>query len=371
MWDFSSYPRSNGIEEVREMKRFGFISAMILLMGLMVSSGDSKEVVIRDPGDVVKENIKGIRIGEPIRYKNLSIFPLIHLNPKDRTPYLTLDEAVKKGCLVIEEVEGGSVPKVKVKNTSKMKIFLMAGEILTGCKQDRVVGSDILIPEKTTLTIPVYCSEQGRWSQKTPQFKGGGTNAPAKIREGIYKGEGQGWIWSQIDRLQRMFCVVSPTERLQEVYESEEVKEISRPYIDNLEDLPQLKAEGVVGIVATIGERIICSDIFCNENLFAKLYPKLLRSYVVDAIDPCAPKGMIEKEDVKVFIQGLFDARYRGERNPGLGELVSIEGEGISGKALLYRDAILHLSLFEEEARPIQNEGSLLGPDIRRQMLRD
>jgi hypothetical protein len=341
-----------------------FLALIVLIVQILPIY--SKEVVIRDPKEVVLDNIKGIRIGEPIRYRGISIFPLIHPNPRDRTPYLTLDEAVKKGYLVIKEVEEGTVPKVRVKNKSNKKIFLMAGEIIVGCKQDRVVGSDILIPEKTTLTIPVYCSEQGRWSAKTSTFRARGTNAPTEIRRGIYKKEGQGWIWRKITELQSKLKVLSPTQRLQEVYESEEMKAKYKPYIENLKEF---KEKGVVGIVLTIGGKIVCADIFCNETLFAKLYPKLLRSYVVNAVTHCVPKERVKKEDVKTFIKGLFNATYTTEGNPGLGETLRIEGEGIFGKTLLYNDGLIHLSLFQEDLeRP---KGEFVRPEIRRQILRN
>ena len=71
---------------------------------------------------------------------------------------LTLDQALENELIEIKEIEDGQVPSVDIKNLSQRYIFIMGGEIITGCKQDRIVEKDVLLgPGKKDLAVPVFC----------------------------------------------------------------------------------------------------------------------------------------------------------------------------------------------------------------------
>jgi len=51
-----------------------------------------------------------VRVGDPVRYKSLSVFPLF-TESNGNVDYLLADEAIKEKLLTVEEVsESGSVP---------------------------------------------------------------------------------------------------------------------------------------------------------------------------------------------------------------------------------------------------------------------
>ncbi len=55
-------------------------------------------------------------------------------------------------------------------------MVLLAGEILLGGKQNRVMTEDILLPPLSApVDLQVYCVEQGRWSVSASG--GGGTTS--------------------------------------------------------------------------------------------------------------------------------------------------------------------------------------------------
>ena len=57
--------------------------------------------------------------------------------------YVTLDEALAAQWIEVTEfTETGQVPRIKIINRSEHMVFVMAGEQLVGCKQNRVVRSE-------------------------------------------------------------------------------------------------------------------------------------------------------------------------------------------------------------------------------------
>ncbi len=65
----------------------------------------------------------------------------------------------------------GEVNKLFVENVSNDTVYLMAGEVVKGGKQDRVLASDMVLPPNSDkVELPVFCVEHGRWSYKSDAF---------------------------------------------------------------------------------------------------------------------------------------------------------------------------------------------------------
>src|SRR5271156_6069573 len=101
-----------------------------------------------------------------IQRGNLAIFPVISGRSFDTSQLMTLDEGVRSGQVTITEtgVERGlvrpgqpfpvrrqsaEVNRLVLSNNSNRPLLLLAGEIVTGGKQDRVIGSDRIVPANT------------------------------------------------------------------------------------------------------------------------------------------------------------------------------------------------------------------------------
>jgi hypothetical protein len=82
---------------------------------------------------LISDTVSGTRLGDPITFRNMTVFPLFG---QGITPdYLTLDEALaQKRAKVTEVSEGGSVPELRFVNEGDMPVFLMDGEELIGAK---------------------------------------------------------------------------------------------------------------------------------------------------------------------------------------------------------------------------------------------
>ena len=75
-------------------------------------------------------------------------------------------------------------------NNSKRPLILLAGEIVTGGKQDRVIGKDRIIPaESDPIDLGVFCVEPGRWTGSSAKFdaKNGAMAQPAVRAKAMQK----------------------------------------------------------------------------------------------------------------------------------------------------------------------------------------
>ncbi len=78
---------------------------------------------------------------------------------------LTLQEALAKGN--VQVVETGRVNELQIENTGGEQVFIQAGDIVKGGKQDRVLTVSLLLPAKSgRVPIASFCVEQGRWSAR-------------------------------------------------------------------------------------------------------------------------------------------------------------------------------------------------------------
>src|SRR5262249_40866724 len=115
---------------------------------------------------------RALRIGGSSQHGGLTVFWLTNVVPASTLPVETLEEARASDALTITERAAPTVPELVVDNRGKSHVLLMAGEILVGGKQNRVLREDILLPPLSgARPIGVYCVEQGRWNEGRRDFE--------------------------------------------------------------------------------------------------------------------------------------------------------------------------------------------------------
>jgi len=291
--------------------------------------------------------IESLEVGEAVYYENLTIIPIYSTRIKDKTRYTTLDEALSNNYLEITELSGGNVPQVRLTNRSGKYIYLMGGEILTGCKQDRIVGRDVLIkPHSKNIVVPVYCVEQGRWSYESDKFYSKGNLGTHDLRYEAQSavGASQGNIWGRIRSRASRVGVNSNTNAYQDIYETTTVKDKIVCFEREFQGVPQLDRD-TIGVVVGVGSRIVSVDIFANHYLFEKLWPKLLKSCALSALSS-STHGSISQDDAAQFLRILHDKHYIRKSAIDLGFELSVVDDEVNVNALVYRKAVVHLAGF-------------------------
>ena len=273
--------------------------------------------------------------------------------------YLTLDEAITKVGFVVEEIgEGGRVPRVRAKNPSDHLVLLMAGEMLVGCKQDRVLNKSIMVSPRSELPIPVTCVEAGRWDRHSADFLSSGTSSYASLRcrmskdvSDSYRTFGtpesdQAEVWRSVRAKMDRMGSASASDALHTVFEdykerlSGSVEELAGP-------------RDCQGVVFALNGQIEGADLFDRPSTLTKLWPKLAKAYAIDAIEVenGESKGTTASE-VAEWLESASRSKTEWFDSPGLGKDGRIEGKRLHGGTLVVEDDLVHLEIFSEDEAP-------------------
>ena len=113
-----------------------------------------------------------IRIGQPLRYEALSVFPLSS-DTESTVKYLLEKEAFRNDAIVVKEINNdGVVSELKVENRCNCLVLLLEGSELAGAKQNRVLNCDVLVPTYQTITLPVSLRGAGPVGLQVGQVHG-------------------------------------------------------------------------------------------------------------------------------------------------------------------------------------------------------
>jgi len=158
---------------------------------------------------------EGWRLAKPVTYENLTIFPIVAAQDSDTSGFETLDEALASGDAIVSEQGSGmqrtrdgraqpsyssaQVNQLVLVNRGKRPLLLLAGEVVSGGKQDRIIGKDRIVPiGAPPLPLDVFCVEHGRWTSGTDKFAAAKTMVHPSVREKAAVDQDQGQVWAAV-----------------------------------------------------------------------------------------------------------------------------------------------------------------------------
>ncbi len=325
------------------------------------------------------------RLLDPVTYENLTVFPVVTGRSPDTSAFLTLDEGLSNGEVVVRERggeglartrdgrpvpipdynTGASVNRLVLINRGKRPLLLLAGELVSGGKQDRIIAKDrIVAPGADPLPLDVFCVEHGRWSSGS-QFSAAKTIVHPSVREKAAVDHKQTEVWAAVRsgttaaappaapppriamaEIGRAVASVAQTESYEKIYDSRAVGVSIDGFVEEVQKrfakaTSGLKGERVVGVVVAYGGEVAWSDIFASGELFNQYWSKLLRSYAVEALARPALREKATLEDARDFLRPLR-GRETQESEPGVyrwreiteGKLAQIELDALQPKEL-------------------------------------
>jgi len=316
------------------------------------------------------------KVLKPIESGNLLLFPVVRTDGKAvGAQFLTLDEGLKSGEVEVTEAgnvrglvrsrggattnryTGDRVNTLVLVNDSKRPLLLLAGEIVTGGKQDRVIAKDRIVPVGADpIDLSVFCIEHGRWTESSSKFGTAG-KSPAMgfmvqptVRQEAMVAKSQQQVWDsvggavtamaaaaapakpaalppsanqtvtvdgysgalQMDERGRSLGTTSYAKAMQNSAVSAKVDEESAGTMQNRDQvLATLRQEHAVGVVVALRGEIIWADLFSDPELLARYWTKLVRSYAAEGLGG----GVAHKTATEAEAQRFLDSPSHGRED--------------------------------------------------------
>jgi hypothetical protein len=319
--------------------------------------------------------VNDYKILAPISHGDLTIFPVVSEKVHDTSEFITLDEGIRSGEVVVTEVgnlhstmrrrnqyvqpnRGAEVNRLVLVNNSRRPLILLAGEVVTGGKQDRVVAKDRIVPaESDPVDLSVFCVEHGRWIDTSAKFD---THASVMLQPSVrmkaMADKDQQQVWDEVgkskqtmsakvaaaaptaggggggnggpeslgmassaDRLRELNGTTSYAKARENAAVKQQIDSIVQPMQKSYESvIKQLRNQNAVGVVVAVKGRIVWADMFASGALLDKYWPKLLDSYATEAMTASGVRGEAGIKEAQAFLDN-WQARHEVvDSEPGL-----------------------------------------------------
>jgi hypothetical protein len=410
--------------------RFGVVLALVIAIAA-VHQLES----VRAAGGPLQGEGGPYRVLAPIESGNLLLFPVVRAGDRadkefmGETPFITLDEGLKSGEVEVTEAgrarglvrprgpasqhaqdsydRGDEVNTLVLVNHSKRPLLLLAGEIVTGGKQDRIVAKDRIVPANADpIDLGVFCIEPGRWTESSATFGVAGKSAAKgfmvqpEVRERAMVDQDQQQVWDSVHgaisqmeveaapppasagpapggSYRRSLGTSSYAKAMQDSDVSKKVDEAAAPLMNAREQvLAQLRDEHAVGVVVAVRGEIIWADLFANTDLLSRYWTKLVRSYAAESLTEGEDHPAATLADAQRFLDAPSGGTENSEGEVGIyryRELKSSGTETFVLESLLpgtgYDVHMSKMKLRGEESRSVKPHpanGPIFRPDFYR-----
>src|SRR6202795_1950137 len=216
-----------------DLKRILFCAFLVAIVAAFLCAGSAPKPHLTNPAshklsDLVPEIMstcacgnahkgdtdQGWHLANSISYENMTVFPIIAGHDSDTSAFATLDEALASGDAIVTEQgnylrptrNGGSRPATGARvnelvlvNRGKRPLLLLAGEVVSGGKQDRIIGKDRIVPVGAEpLPLDVFCVEHSRWTGGSDVFAAAKTMVHPSVREQAAVDQDQSKVWAAV-----------------------------------------------------------------------------------------------------------------------------------------------------------------------------
>jgi hypothetical protein len=369
-------------------------NSFLPMLAVLLSGFAAMSAAVAGDAGSLPATANDYKILVPITHGDLTIFPVVSAKVHDTSDFITLDEGIRSGDVVVTEVgnlhstmqrrppyqtrtyQGAEVNRLVLVNNSKHPLILLAGEVVTGGKQDRVVGKDRIVPaESDPVDLSVFCVEHGRWIETSTKFD---THASVMLQPSVrmkaMADQDQQKVWDEVANSRKnmsdamlhtpssgltdmeaagaqaqLNSTTSYAKSRENAVVQKQVESITEPMQKAYESvIKQLRNQNAVGVVVAVKGHIVWADMFASSALLAKYWPKLLDSYATEALTTPGAWGETNIKEAQRFLEN-WQARHEVvDSEPGLyrqRELIGDKFKAFQLTSLLAKEAFdLHLS---------------------------
>lgn len=239
--------------------------------------------------------------------------------------FTVLKEAMEDEKITVKEVSaGGTVNTLVAVNRSQDTIFGMAGEVVKGGKQDRVIAQNFIMHPGDSINLSAFCVEQGRWSagatnnaahinghevrlkgaSQAPVFQETKAVGAQSLRKTALKEKNQQAVWDKVADITRENKAETGTGTYTALWDNDSMRLTMGNYQKQLGEAFDNETS-VIGFIAVTGDRVLGCDLFATHDLFIKSYRGLLEGYVTEAVTSGDPVK-IDPEEIESYIDQLL-----------------------------------------------------------------
>lgn len=301
-----------------------------------------------------------LKVLGPFKHGRIAIY-LIEAPQSQSHPYLTLDAALRTGSAIIHE---NNSQTLWIENRSDTDLFIQSASIIKGGQQDRMIASDMIVPtHDTSRDLRVYCVEKGRSTKRGTEpietFSAAPEIAPLNHLRRVAQNELTGKLLDphiagltapdpEQAKLFASLQALPEFNRVDDAAQESIWKDVStaqsgltRALKDSITrnasptsleltlEHPSLAAERnrfehdlmtvasantqSIGAIFVIDGHIIGGDIYGSHQLFAAMWPKLLRSLITESLltppSEIKTKALPSTDDILNYL----DASHHGK----------------------------------------------------------
>jgi hypothetical protein len=307
-----------------------------------------------------------LKVQDIMEYGGLAVFPLTLVSPafeaKDSF------EPLGKGELPewVQAIETGRMNTVKIENNGETPVLALDGAILIGGAANRMLTASAIIRPGESVVLPAVSVEASRWD--TEGLSGGATGSspiptftssdfapaslrrerlekafPSMIKEGVSRVD-QNMVWKHIENLFERSSIKTENFDICALYNEREG--LHEEYASRIE-----LTESQVGWVIFIDRTWWYLDLFYNHDVFADIFPNLLKSYAMEAVltrvaldeeqDRRRPPELILAQDAfaKIKLIKINPLKTTERKSEGAGFFTSAKSGGVilnEGPALMH-----------------------------------
>jgi hypothetical protein len=248
----------------------------------------------------------GFSLEGPFTHANLTVY-IVRGSSSDGREYITLDEGFTARTVAVREKgtragqDQAEVNTLEIENRSDTWLFLQAGDIVKGGKQDRTIMTDLtLAPRSGPQPLEAFCVEHGRWTaggdglafRNNPGIVAG---APLKIA--IQGEKSQPRVWQEVAKAEGRAvtaaraagaplmadAALSSTGTYNAIAQHKTLSANRDAYVTAL--LPYVRRHAdAIGLAVAINGKVTSADVYASAALFRRLSEKLLNSYALEGV---------------------------------------------------------------------------------------
>jgi hypothetical protein len=304
-----------------------------------------------------------IAIGAPRTIDNLTVFPILSNKQEDIGPITTLDAALAKGSAQVHEIGAGAGPNADaaqvnslvIDNKGDIPVYVLAGTIVKGGKQDRQIGEDFIVGARQSLPVDAYCVEHGRWAASRDgvatggQFGTIGLLTDSRVRTAAEYGKDQRQVWAKVASVNEANKKDSASGTLLASVDSADIVARRAGLTRKVETyLAEVQpTQDVVGLAYAVDGKVRSIRWFVHRKVFVLFEDVLVGTAAMEAITaqaetaasgkPPAPSPPTTSADVSKFVKDVQSGTVKETRTtPGMNDnSVRESKEGYSSSTTL------------------------------------